>query len=240
VKAGTLAALLLAALSLSACETTAEKSAELRRHAKHVSLEQNGLSIAHESRAVSVVGASVVRDSEGTAVAVTLRNHSARPLREVPVAITVKGADGRVLFRNDGAGLERALVAVPSIAARSTIVWVDDQVPLGGSPANVTARVGEAPSAPAPLPAMSIAHVHVSEDPANGLVATGTVSNRSKLAQKSLILFGNAARAGKIVAAGRQILPELAAGASIEFEVALLGDARGAKPLVAAPATSVH
>lgn len=240
MRPGVLAALLLAALALSACQTTAEKSAELRRQAKHVSLERHGLSIVHESRAVSVLGASVVRGSEGTAVAVTLRNHSARALREVPVAITVKGADGRVLFRNDGAGLERALVAVPSIAPRSTIVWVDDQVPLGGSPTSVSARVGEAPTAAAPLPAMSIAHVRVSEDPANGLVATGTVSNHSKLAQTSLVLFGTAARAGKIVAAGRQILPELAAGASSEFEVALLGDARGAKPIVVAPATSVH
>lgn len=233
-----LAVLLLAALSLSACETTAEKSAELQRKANRVSVTERGLSIAKESRQVSVLQASVVRSAEGAAVVVKLRNRSASALHEVPIAITVKAADGHVLFQNNGGGLERALIAVPSIGPRETVVWVDDQIPPGGAPASASARVGEAPSVAAPLPDLQVTDVRVSEDPANGLVATGTVRNRSKLAQTSLVLYGTASRADRIVAAGRQILPKLAAGASSTVEVALLGDAHGAKPQIAAPASS--
>jgi len=238
VRPGILALLLLAALALSACQTTAEKSAELRRKAKRVSVTERGLSIAKESRQVSVLQASVVSSAEGAAVAVKLRNRSAGALREVPIAITVKAANGHVLFQNNGGGLERALIAVPSIGPRETIVWVDDQIPPGGAPASASARVGEAPSAAAPLPKLAVTDVRVSEDPANGLVATGTVRNRSKLTQTSLVLYGTASRGNRIVAAGRQIMPELAAGASSSVEIALLGDAGGAKPQIAAPASS--
>ena len=227
-------------LALSGCETTAEKSAALRRAAKHVALNEKGLSIAADSRDVSVLGASVVRDSEGAAVVVTLRNHSAHALREVPIAITVKSAAGSVLFQNNGVGLERALVSVPSIAAHGTVVWVDDQVPASGGPASASARVGPAPTLAGALPAISSGSVHLGEDPSNGVVARGTVSNRSKVAQRTLVLFAVARRAGRIVAAGRQILPELAPGASSSYEVALLGNASGATPQVQAPASSLR
>jgi hypothetical protein len=230
--------LALAALALSGCETTAEKSAQLQRQAKRVTLDQKGLSITHQSAEVKVLGTTVVRDSERAAAVVTLRNRSARAQRDVPIAITVRDARGRTLFQNDGAGLESALVSLPSIGPHATVTWVDDQVPVSGGPASVSAKVGQAPSVAAALPELAIGATQLGEDPASGLVATGTVRNRSQTEQKSLVLFGVARRSGKIVAAGRAVVPELAPDASASFQVSFVGDANGARLEFVAPPTA--
>lgn len=232
------AALALATLALSGCETTAERSAKLQRQAKRVTLTEKGLSITRESSDVKVLGATIVRGSEGSAAVVTLQNHSSRTLRGVPLAITVRDSGGRTLFQNNGPGLEAALVSVASLGPHRTIAWVDDQLPAGSAPASVSARVGQAPALSGSLPKLTIAGARLSEDPSNGLVASGTISNRSSIAQTSLVLFGVARRAGRIVAAGRGVLPELAAGASAPFQVFLVGDGRGAQLLLSAPPTS--
>jgi hypothetical protein len=226
------------ALALSGCETTAEKSAQLRRQAKRVTLDEQGLTITRESAEIKVVSATVLHDSERAAAVVTLHNSSAHAQRAVPIAIAVKDARGRTLFQNNGAGLERALVSLSAIGPHATVAWVDDQLPVSGAPASVSARVGQAPSVAGPLPKLSIGATKLSEDPASGLVATGTVSNRSTTEQSGLVLFAVARRSGKIVAAGRAIVPELAPNASAPFQVSLVGDAHRAQLEFAAPPTS--
>jgi hypothetical protein len=232
------AALALAALALSGCETTAEKSAKLQKQAKHVTLAQTGLEITRESTDVKVLEATVVKGPEGAAAVVMLQNRSASALREVPIAITVKNSAGQTLFQNNGPGLERALVSVSLLGPHRTVAWVDDQLPASGAPASVSARVGQAPALSASVPALTVERAHLSEDPSNGVVAIGTVSNHSRTAQSALVLFGVARRGGRIVAAGRGVLPSLAAGASKPFQVFLIGDARAAQVQVSAPSTS--
>ena len=229
-------ALALGALVLSGCETTAEKSAKLERQAKRVTLEQEkGLTIARESTTVTVAATAVLLGPERAAAVVTLSNRSAHAQRDVPIAITVKDARGRTLFENDEPGLERALVSIPSIPPHASIVWIDDQLPASGRPASVSARVGQAPALTARLPKLAVAGAKLSEDPASGPIAEGTVANRSKVAQSGLVLFALARRAGKIVAAGRAVVPELAPGASAPFQASLVGDAHGAGVQVLAP-----
>jgi hypothetical protein len=232
------AALALATLALAGCETTAEKSARLQKQAKHVTLDEKGLSITRASTDVKVLAATIVRGSEGAAAVVTLRNRSSRPLRDVPLAITVKDARRRALFQNNGPGLEAALVSVASIGPHETITWVDDQLPAGGAPTSVSARVGQAPVLSGRPPRLTIAGASLSEDPSNGVVASGTLSNRSSISQKSVVVFGVARRGGRIVAAGRGVLAELTAGTSAPFQVFLVGDARGAQLQISAPPTS--
>ncbi len=231
-------ALALAALALTGCETTAEKSARLQRQAKRFTLTEKGLSIIRENAQVRVLGAIVVRDSERAAAVVTLRNSSSRAQRDVPIAIVVRDAHGRQLFANDAPGLESALVSLPSIPAHATVAWVDDQLPVTGGPASVSAKIGAAPSSAGSPPALAVGATRVTEDPANGLVASGAVTNRSQTAQKGLVLFAVARRAGRIVAAGRAIVPELSANATASFQASLVGDAKGASVSVAAPPAS--
>jgi hypothetical protein len=229
------------ALALTGCETTAEKSARLERQAKlaaNGSLSQKGLSITRESAVVSVVRTTVVHSSEGAVAFVTLRNSSAHALSGVPIAITVKDAGGRTLSRNDAPGLQPSLVSVGSLPARGELTWVDDQVPPGGAPASVVARVGEAAAVGASLPRIAVQGLHQIEDPSNGLGAAGTVRNGSRIAQRSLVVFVTATRAGKIVAGARAVLPEVAAGASMPFQVFFIGDPSGAGLHASAPPTT--
>jgi hypothetical protein len=238
-------ALVLAALALTetGCETTAEKSAKLeqaaRRRPKPSTTAQKGLSISHQSTAVRVVGASIVHSSEGSAVAVTLRNRSAKALREVPIEITVKDRSGATVYTNSTPGLSHTLVTVALLAAHAQLTWVDDQVQASGTPSSVTVKVGEAPTATGTIPAIAVAGAHLFEDPTSGDGARGAVVNRSRVAQQELAVYAIATRAGRIVAAGRAIVPQLAAGASEPFQVFFIGDPGGARLALSAPPSTL-
>jgi hypothetical protein len=218
-----------------ACESTQQESARLERQAKRTTPARDGLRIARPSRLVKVLAATVVRDSEGAAVAVTVHNDSGTALRGVPVAIAVHAADGRTVFENDSPGLEAALVSVPSLPAHATLTWVDDQAPVDGEPSKVAAKVGEAPAVSA-LPQIAISGLHAIDDPDNGPGAAGTVRNRSRVAQTDLVVFVVARRGGRVLAAARAVLPSLPAGASASFQAFLVGDPRGARLEASAPA----
>jgi hypothetical protein len=233
------AVLALAALALCGCETTAEKSAKLEREAKRVTLAQEkGLTITRVSETVKASSAVVVHDSERAAVVVTLENASAHAQRDVPIAITVKDAHGKTVFQNNEPGLESALVSVPSIPAHGSAEWVNDQVAATGTPASVSVQVGQAASVSGRLPGLTTAGAKMSEEPATGTVADGTVTNGSKVAQSGLVIYAVARRDGKIVAAGRSIVPQLTPAASAPFQAALVGDAQGAQLRTSAPAAS--
>lgn len=224
------------ALALCGCETTAEKSATLEREAKHLKLEQKGLSISKESTQVRVLATDAVHSSEGAAATVTVQNRSGRALRGVPLAIAVKDASGRTAFQNDAPGLEAALVSVPSLAPHATVTWVDDQLPAGSAPTSVTARVGEAPAAGGALPKLTISGARLEAEP-SGALATGTIANRSHVEQRALVVFAVVRRGRRVVAAGRAVLPQLAPGASTKFQAFLIGAGSGRLEVAAPPTT---
>jgi hypothetical protein len=230
------AALLLVALALSGCESTQEESAKLEKTAKHFALSQRGLTIAHASTQVQVLGATVVRDSEGAAAAVTVRNSSSHTLSAVPIAITVKGAHGQTLYQNNAPGLEAGLTQISSLPAHGSVTWVDDQVPRLNEPASAGALVGEAAVESGPQPRIEVPAVHLAEA-STGEVA-GTVHNRSTVTQQHLVVYVVARRAGTIVAAGRAVLAEAAAGASVPFQAFLVGTPIGARLEASAPAST--
>ena len=230
------AALVLVAVALSGCESTQEESAKLEKTAKHFTLARTGLSITHASTQAQVLSATVVRDSEGAAVAVTVHNSSSHTLSSVPIAITVKNAHGQTLYQNNAAGLETGLTQISSLPAHGSITWVDDQVPPSGKPASVSAVVGEASTASGAEPRIEIGALQLSEA-ATG-EASGTVHNRSGITQQKLVVYVLARRGGTIVAAGRAILAEVAPGASVAFQAFLVGAATGAKLEASAPAST--
>jgi hypothetical protein len=232
----------LAVLALTGCETSAERSATLEREAKvhGTSATQKGLSIARTSSAVSVVASAVVHSSEGVAVALRLRNASTHPLGTVPIAIVVKDASGHALFANDAPGLEASLTSVPSIPPRGELTWVDDQIPVSGSPVAVGVRLGEVPPLATRLPVIAVSRPRVIEDPSNGVGAAGTVTNRSQIAQQHLVVFVTASRHGMVVAAGRAVLAEVAASSSVPFQAFFIGDPRGAALQASAPPTTLR
>jgi len=231
------AAGLLALLALSGCESTQEKSAQLEKSAHHTRLAERGLSIVKQSTDVSVLGAVLVHGAEGAAAVVTLRNDSAHALRDVPIAITVKDAHGNTVFQNNAPGLEAALTSLGSLPAHGLATWVDDQVPASGAPASVSAIAGVSPAVNGALPEIEVTGVRPSEE-SGSATAAGTVRNRSTVAQQSLVVYVVARRAGRVVAAGRAILPEAAPGAAVPFQAFLVGSSAGTKLEASAPAST--
>ncbi len=239
-------ALLLCALALGGCESSQEKSAQLEQAAK-VERARNpvqasrGLSITQASREVQVVATQVVHSSEGTAAVVMLRNTSPHALRDVPIAVTVKDAAGGTLYQNNAPGLEAALTSVPLVAPGAQVTWIDDQVQAsgaGGVPMTVSALAGEAPQAPANVPKIAVTGVHPNEEGGSS-GAAGTVANDSTVAQQGLVVYAVARRDGRIVAAGRALLSEVAAHSSSPFQVLFIGSAAGAKLEVSAPPSTL-
>ncbi len=226
------------AVSLSGCETTAEKSAKLEKAAHHTRLAEKGLTIARASGDVRVLSATIVHGHEGNAAVVLLHNASARTLRAVPIAITVKDAHGTTIFQNNAAGLEPALTSLGSLAGHGRATWIDDQILASGTPASVSAIVGEAPSASGPPPRIEVHGVHASEEGGTP-GAAGTVHNESSVTQQNLVVYVLARRGGQVVAAGRAVLPEVGAGASLPFQAFLQGSPSGARLEASAPATTV-
>jgi hypothetical protein len=240
------AALALVALTLTGCETTQEKAAKLEKIAKLQELQaakrgvtkQRGLSITRLSTKVKVTAASLVHSSEGAAAVVTLRNSSASPLRNIPIAITVKDATGSPVYTNSTPGLSPALVAVPLLPAHAQLTWIDDQIQPSGTPVSVSTRVGEGEAVAGAIPRLSITGTHLIEDPTNGLGAEGSVVNHSSVGQQELVVYAVARRAGRIVAAGRAILAQAPAETATRFQIFFIGDPRGAALEVNAPAAT--
>jgi len=234
------AGLVLLALLLTGCESNQEKSAQLAKSAHHQRHVESGLSITHESAYVQVVKTALLQGSEGAAAVVSMRNISARTLRDLPVAITVRDAGSKTLFQNNSPGLEAALTSLASLPAHSEATWVDDQVPSVSGAASVDALVGEARLPASALPQIEVVGVHASEESATGGAGmAGTIRNRSNVTQQNLVVYGLGRRGGRIVAAGRAVLPEVAAGASVPFQAFLVGAPQGAKLEASAPPTTV-
>ena len=230
--------LVLAAVSLSACETTAEKSARLEEIAlkkqANLPLGARGLKITKASRNVQVVEAVALHSSEGAAVAVELRNRSARGQVQVPLLIHVTGAGGASLYSNSTPGLATSLVSAAYLPPHGTVVWVDDQIQATAAPEHLATTVGEGKPASGAVPEVQVASWRIEREPGGVAVVAGTVANHSKIAQQELVVTALADRSGHTVAAGRAVIAELPAGAMSRFQIFLVGASpAGAKLSVA-------
>lgn len=222
---------LLAAGSLTACQSTQSRSAELEDENATVLLEEEGLSVGEEDPSIKVVSTTVLSEAEGNAVVVELRNSSGEDLVDVPIALDVLDAKGRSVYTNNAPGLEQALVAVPFIPARGEAVWVNDQVLATGKPARAEVRVGVGgvPFA-GEQPEIDVSEPKLEGDPTSGVVADGDVVNRTGEDQKRFLIYGVARQGGKIVAAGRGAIEHLKPEAKkVPYNVYFIGDPTGAE-----------
>jgi hypothetical protein len=237
------AALVLLALTLTGCESNIERSAALAKLAHHVTQAQTGLVVTHENPDVKVLATAVLHDANGTAAVVSLRNDSSAPLRDVPIAITLHSPSGGTLYQNNAPGLSTPLVSAPLLAPGRQFDWVDDQVQASGTLGALSVRVGESPTAGGTraggIPSLSVQGVHLSEEAAGGSSAEGTVVNHSTVAQQELVIFAVGRRDGKIVAAGRAVVPNLPAHSSASFQAFFIGDPKGASLQLSAPPTTL-
>lgn len=236
---GVLMACTAGAIGLSACSSTKDKAAEFADEGSKA-FEAKGLAVGKANANVKVEDAQVIRDATGTAAVVVLRSRAQTALQDVPVALDVADSSGASIWKNDVAGLQDSLVSVPVLAPGAKTTWINDQVlPAAGTAAAVKARVGAAKNAPADLPKLTVSAPELEGDPVDGVAARGELVNDSKVEQKDLVVYGLARKGGKVVAAGRAIIPRVRAGAKARYAIFFIGDPRGAALEVSAPPTTL-
>ncbi len=121
------------------------------------------------------------------------------------------------------------------LPAHGTSTWIDDQVQASGVPASVAAKVGEGEAVAGAIPRLSVEGTHLIESAGSGIEAEGKLVNHSTVGQRELVLYAVARRAGRIVAAGRALIPQAEAGSSSNFQVFFIGSPKGAQLEVSAP-----
>lgn len=222
---------LLALGTLSACQSTQSRSAELEEANATVLLEEEGVTVSEEDPRIAVVSTTVLTEAEGNAVVVELHNDSSENLVDVPISLEVLDANGRSVYKNDAPGLEQALVAAPFIPARGDAVWVNDQVLATGKPVSARVKVGVGGTPyDGEQPEIEVSEPKLEGDPAAGIVADGDVVNRTGEDQNRFLLFAVAREGEEIVAAGRGAIEHLKPEAKkVPYNVYFIGDPRGAE-----------
>jgi hypothetical protein len=227
-------ALLLASTAVlgvgaSGCETTREKAARAAKSGD-AAFRQEGLAVARANRSVRVVETAVLSDQYGSAAVAVLKNTGPRALADVPLELVVRDGRGRATARNDLPGLEHGLTHVALLPPGREVVWVNDQLTLdAGRPVRAELTPGRArgdgPSQPIEL---TVENPRLEGDPASGITAVGRVRNHSDVPQRDLIVACVARRGGKVVAAGRAIVPTLRARGNATIHIYFVGNPRDA------------
>ncbi|MDO8212954.1 hypothetical protein [Conexibacter sp. CPCC 206217] len=219
------------ALGSGGCETTREQAAKVSKQGDNA-FRQTGLDVGAANRAVSVVETAVISDVNGSAVVAVLRNTGPRALSDVPLQLVVRDGRGRATARNDEAGLEHWLTHVALLPPGREVVWVNDQLTvLGGRPARADLTAGRGRDAPANASdvKITVADARLEGDVASGLTAVAKVVNGSAVPQRELVIASVARRGGRVVAAGRAIVPLLRARGRATIHVYYIGDPTGAE-----------
>jgi hypothetical protein len=231
--------LVVPAAAISGCESTQDRSAQLRKKGNTVLSQRTQTLITRVNPDVKVLRTATLHDDNGSAAVVELRNTSRRALVNIPVAIDVRGPGGTSVFRNDAAGIEPSLVGPAYVPPASQFAWVNDQVSATGVPRSVVARVGVGHGAPPrSVPSIQVGAPHLETDPTSGISAVGTVTDRSPIVQRKLVLYCIATRGGRIVAAGRGGIERLRPNKRTRYTIFFIGNPKGAKLTVAAPPTT--
>lgn len=227
----TAAAAVFLPLTLGGCVTTAEQSAKIAAEGDHLIQARASLRVTHPNPVVQIGRTAVIRTAAGTAAAVELRAKGGRAEADLPLLIDVRDAHGRSVYRNDAAGLQPSLQRFGLLRPRHSAWWVSDQVvPAGGTPRRLTARVGAGRSV-AVAPRVGLSGVHLTAD-AGGQYLTGTVRNHAGVQLADVPIFAVALRGGRVVAAGRALVPRLPARPGpkpVRFRLYFIGSPRGAR-----------
>jgi hypothetical protein len=224
--------LFTAALAFAGCESTQTTSKRLAKEGKNVLKEQAGVKVGAENPDVRVTETAVLKDANGIAAVVGLKNTSKRAQSQLPVGITIKDAKGSKIYANDVPGLDASLTSMALLRSGGEAYWVDNQILGNGAPKALDVKVGRAKGpVPRAIPEITLTKVHFDRD-VSGPYVTGVITNHSKVLQRRLTIFCVARKGSRIVAAGRAVvekLPPAPTPKPIRFSVYFIGNPTGAK-----------
>jgi hypothetical protein len=224
--------LFTAALAFAGCESTQTTSKRLAKEGKNVLKEQAGVKVGAENPDVRVTETAVLKDANGIAAVVGLKNTSKRAQSQLPVGITIKDAKGSKIYANDVPGLDASLTSMALLRSGGEAYWVDNQILGNGAPKALDVKIGRAKGpVPRAIPEITLTKVHFDRD-VSGPYVTGVITNHSKVLQRRLTIFCVARKGSRIVAAGRAVvekLPPAPTPKPIRFSVYFIGNPTGAK-----------
>ena len=230
-----LALTVLAGTTLTACQSSQDKSKEIRARAEATAPKR--LVIPKPNKDVKVEDTALLHDQNGDAIVVGLKNESNKTLINVPILIDIRDAKGKTVYKNDTAGLDFALNHIAVLEPGETFDWVNDQLTGQGKTAKVTVGQPEGKPPAGALPELVVSPPKPERD-FSGPKVTGTVTDKSKLDQLRLILFAVARQGGQIVAAGRGQIKALKVNAKpAPYVIYFIGNPVGADVEIQAPPT---
>jgi hypothetical protein len=223
------------------CESTQDKAREIQAQNEQALAAEEGVEITRTNEDVKVAGTTLLHDQYGDAIVVELQNTSNRAQVNVPILVDLRDAKGKSVYRNDIPGLDPALTHVPLILPGETVDWVNDQLSPTAQPKSAKVEVGVSnETAPAKLPEVAVSPARIVNDP-NGIVAQGTVTNKSQIDQTKLVLFAVARSGGKVVAAGRGQFKNLKVESRPgKYDIFFIGNPQGAEVDVTAPPSALE
>ncbi len=229
-------AALVVVAGLTGCQSTQSKSAELEANGAEIA-KVGKIKIGSANQAVEVVNQTLLTDQYGSAVVLRLKNDSPKNQAGIPLALVVRNSKGKPIYKNDIQGLEKGLISIPLVEGNSETWWVNDQVLVTQKPKKAEVTIGEPDgNAPGKIPEIEVSPPSVELDPVSGTNVTGEATNKSDVEQIDLLLYAVATRGGKVVAAGRGLIPKLKAdGKSEPYRIYFIGDPKNADIEVFAP-----
>jgi len=222
---------------LSACESSQDKSARLEAQGAGLE-EEKGVSVGRENPDVKIAEKTAITDENGTAVVVRLDSSSARDQVDLPVIFELTDAAGESVGDNSTPGIQRTLTHTTVVPARKESWWVNDQVVAAGEAKEIKVEVGTSDTpVPAKIPDFKPTEPTLQNDPIDGLVAVGKVTNPTPEEQRKVLITIVATKGGKVVAAGRGVVAKVKPNKGARYSVFFIGNPKGAKLEVAATPT---
>jgi hypothetical protein len=221
-------------VTVAACESTEQESAKLGRENAAAASTEKTVKFGAVDRSVKVADVTLLTGTGTGAVAAKLTSSSSHAAAGLPLDLEITGADGKLLYTNQTAGLEAALQELPLLPAHDSVWWVDDQVPPLPKGSHVKLRVGKPKANAAAKRALSTSGVKSSVQSGVSLVK-GRVKGSSA---GGADVFVVALKAGKPVAAGRALVAKLHGSES--FQAFLAGKTGGSVQIHVDALPSVH
>jgi hypothetical protein len=220
------AALALAAL-VAGCVSTQQKAAWLHVEDARIIASQSATVVPRPGDQAQVTRVSLLRGGPRLAIAVQLRNPTARAVNDLPISVGLRRGRRRWLL-NRAAGLDYFRTHVAAIAARSSVTWLFETTPPRGVAGRPFAVVGNEVRPPITV-ATTLPHIDAAvrrtTQAAGRLQLQVQITNRSPIPQDELPVYAVASSGDHLAAAGTATISRLDGGASTTVNLGLIGRA---------------
>lgn len=232
----------LALIAFAGCDSTQSKNARAELRAKRELASRELPGVVRSDPRLRVERVALVRGEQrgSAAIVVDLRSRASKPLTDVPIAVGVRGRDGRTRLVNAKRHLNWFQTHVPAIPARGSATWVFKGARGIEAGDRAFAKVGR-PARPALSSAAALPRIEAfaeapvaapvkaskkGKGPARAPTARVVVENPSGVPQYDLQVYALAQRDGRYVAAGKAEVKHLGTGQRATVAIPLAGSAR--------------